>query len=370
MRTYILTLMALLMALPVTYSQITVDNSSFFAIGDTLRLAESIEPDGISMANSGEDQVWDLTSLIPDTTYAVVVKDATLGADYASFPTAELLIPGPFGDSYVDVTNDAMSILGFAASGFAGFPIAANPAYSPPLVEQRAPIAYFDVHTPSAAFYIAISTMGIPDSAFAGFPVKPDSIRVAQNIDRLDVVDGWGMAKIPGGEYEVLRERRRTIIETTVEVQVIGVWLDLASFGIPLPGLGVDTTLNYYFYAKDEKGPIAIVEVDPEDESEVLAAQFKDNGTTSVFQPQPFDRPLVQGPNPTSGTLRVDLSPVRQEVELTLIGLSGQVLERYTLQGGQSHVLTMPAYLGQGAVVYQIHQGRQLLESGRLLLHR
>lgn len=356
-----------LLAVPAS-AQITVTSSSFFSAGDSLKTIVDNDPSGISVGAIGGNQTWDFSSLEVDGQQRATVKAASAGNAAANFPSATLVVQNGPQEAYYQVTSTAMLLLGAAGEGLGPVPINLVPKFNPPLVERRAPMNYGDFNITESSFLVAFSTELLPDSLLAIFPIKPDSIRINQTTSRADLGDAWGTLTIPGGTYDVLRERRRSQVETTVEVKVFGAWLDLAAFGFPLPGLGKDTIEEYYFFAKDVKEPIAVVEVEATDISQVLSVQFKDNGVLSIHQPQPFAAPLLTGPNPASDIIRFDLQPLDRPATLEIYTVWGQLVGRR--EGLQGICTTAVDQLDQGVYFYRLLSADRLHESGVFQIQR
>lgn len=367
MRILFLAIAVCLLALPAS-AQITVTNSSFFKAGDTLKTIVDDSPTGISVGAIGGNQTWDFSSLEVDGQQRAVVKAAASGNAAANFPTATIVVQNGPQEAYYQVTSTAMLLLGAAGEGLGPVPINLVPKFNPPLVERRAPMNFGDFNITESSFLVSFSTALLPDSLLAVFPIKPDSIRINQTTSRADLGDAWGTLTIPGGTYDVLRERRRSQVETTVEVKVFGAWLDLAAFGFPLPGLGKDTIEEYYFFAKDVKEPIAVVEVEATDITEVLSVQFKDNGVLSIHQPVPLSAPLLAGPNPASDLVRFDLRPLDRPATLEIYTVWGQLVGRR--EGLQDLSIVPVDHLGQGVYFYRVFSADRLHESGVFQIQR
>lgn len=346
-------------------SQIIVTNASFYSAGDTLSLGVLDSVTGLTMGPAGTNQVWDFSGLNPDEVVGFRIRPASQGSAFGSFPNAQLVSTSPFGETYYQVTGTAINNLGFVG-GF-GLPLgqALTPRYNPPLVEQRAPIAYFDVNTANSALQVTFPASLLPDSLLAGAPFTPDSIRFSQTLTRLDVVDGWGTLKLPGADYQVLRERRQNISNTKVEVLLGFLWLDLSTI-LPLPGLGQDTTLTYHFFTNGAKGPLAVFEVDPSDPSQVISVQYQDQILTSVHQPAHLTQQLFRGPVPASDVLRFDLSILDRPATIEVLNMQGQLLRR--LESGPGMVEMAIGGLPAGICFYRVLDASGMLESGTLLL--
>lgn len=365
MRSTLTAIAFLVCTLSVT-AQITITNATFIAIGDTLRIARAGNPADIQAGPAGTNLNWDFTALYKDTALVILVRDAALGNAANDFPTAEVFQDIGLGETYFDISSTAVTNLGFLTNGFAGVPVMISPKFNPPLVEKRAPMKYFDVNTADASFLITFGTDIVPDTFFAGLPFKPDSIRVNQMIDRLDVVDAWGICYIPGGDYPVLRERRRSITETTIELKIFGLWVDLGSLGVSFPGVGKDTTLAYHYFSADEKEPIAVVSVNPDDEAETLSVQYKDNGISTIVQPKPLAKAMFQGPQPADQFIRFDLAPLQHPADLILMNPLGQVVLTRTSQSGWIDLEV--GQLNPGMYIYQIREKGQLREAGQVMI--
>lgn len=348
-------------------AQPTITTAAFVAAGDSIPLAIDDFPSGVLVGEGGENRVWNFTGLSADTNIHVLVRPASQGSSPASFPTADLVLISDGGEAYYKVNPTSQTILGFVGSG--GFPLGLNvtPRYAPPLVEQRAPMAYFDVNTAESALQVTFSASLLPDSLLSGLPFTPDSIRFSQSLTRLDVVDGWGKLQIPGGEYDVLRERRRTISDTKIEILLGFFWLDLSTV-FPLPGLGADTTLAYHYYSNSVRGPVAVADVDPDNPATLLQVQYLDLGVSSTQHPVAATATIFQGPRPAVDVLRFDLGEQLAPASLEIISAAGQVLLHR--QGLRGQELIPVGHLPAGLSFYRLSAEGRVLETGPLLIQR
>jgi hypothetical protein len=348
-------------------AQPVLTSSSFIKSGDSVRTAILFEPPQIGPLTSGENQTWDLSSLGKDTTVLIVAADAQQGSAPDAFPNASFVVFGPGGEAYYESTPNALRILGVVGAG--GFPLLGlvTPRYEPPLIEQRAPMAFFDVNTTDINFRTTFGSELVPPDLLNLIPLPVDSFRFSQTGTRLDVVDGWGTLKIPGAEYEVLRERRRTIVNNKIEIRSFLGWVDLSNF-FPIPGAGADTTFTYNFYSEGIPGALAVVTVDPSNTDDILQIQYRDLGVTSVYQPVVLEAPLFRGPNPARDVLNFDFSALDSPARLEIFGVDGRLLHvEEQLQGArQISAIHLPA----GMHFYRVMAGGQWVESGKLLFTR
>ncbi len=190
--------------------------------------------------------------------------NAASGIAFSNFTNAGLRTTGQASETYFRKTSTVFEDLG--TSGADALNLGINTAfhYTPALPERRAPMQFFDVHNFETNLNYAVATGALADSLLGQLGALVDSFRFRINTKRLDVVDGWGTCKIPGGTFNVLREKRSTQTETSIDVHTFLGWVDLSSFlgggGSGLLGqIGKDTITTLHFFSATEKEEIAIV---------------------------------------------------------------------------------------------------------------
>ncbi len=263
----ILTLLAFSAALS---AQITVTSATFPVAGDTLHTAiDYAPPSAISVFTPpGGGQVWDLSGLEAEATQEVIYRPANGGTVGAQVPGAELFTAGSFGsETYYNVTDTKFELQAY--NGILPYDLVANNIfeYNPPLPERRAPLNFFDINASSSGFLELFvpsnfSPLLMLNLAAQTNNAQIDSMRYRLAISEISAVDGYGTMSIPGGTFDVLREKRTRYTETRIDCKIppLG-WLDLTDNCIQAGffGLGVDTTVAFYFHNDVAKEPIAIV---------------------------------------------------------------------------------------------------------------
>lgn len=328
-------------------AQITVTAATFPTSGDTLRFAVDTSVGNVSLAITppGGNQLWDFTDMQANNTFATAYQSANAGMSFGSFPGAELMVANQQGESYFNVTNNAFENLGYAGNDPANFNLNVLARFTPPIRERRAPLNFFDINQQTSNLSLPFSTDNLPDTLFSGAPFVPDSIRIRLNLQRLEVVDGWGTCQIPGGQYQVLREKRTEYTTTALDVLVpfLG-WVDLSTL---LPGgggfgnfLGTDTTVTYRFYSGTEKEEIAVVTLN-NDQSEAASIRYKNNNLTSAEQDldAPGKAAIAAFPNPAVEWVRFDCSNLPpSDYTLKIFNIVGKVVweDQYFISGNRS----------------------------------
>ncbi|MEZ4985859.1 MAG: T9SS type A sorting domain-containing protein [Saprospiraceae bacterium] len=251
-------------------AQIVLDAAEYFPVaGDTLRIATDNTPSAaIAITPAGGEQTWDFSMLQSDFVQERLVRPASEGEAAATYPTANILFDqAAGGEGYYLSNANAFSIVGYAGTDPLGLGFQVSAPFTPAYVERWAPLQFFDLHTHNAALTIALATEDIPGNLFDGLPIAPDSIRVRVNTARTDLVDAWGTLTIPGGTFDVLREKRTEFRNVRLEAKVgIFPWqdiTDLALAGLPIDQLGADTLVTYSFWGEQVKEPIVVINADP-----------------------------------------------------------------------------------------------------------
>ena len=304
-------LLSLGLLLPLT-AQITITNAVFPAVGDTLFYAVDNQPTGIVMTAPGFDQQWDFSNLQSSFTFEQVFQDAQAGPDYSSFPSATLYYQTdtPEVDAYLKVSAQNVSVLGIAGPDPSLLNLDLIAHYNPPIVQSRAPLNFFDINQINSGLLLPFSPSILP--GVGQLPINADSMRLRVAFNRIDVVDAWGSLSIPGGTFDVLREKRTQYRETRLDGKISPLgWLDITDLAVQylqLPTLGVDTTVTYYFWNDQSKEPIAICTTD-NSQLLVVNVQYKNVDLTSgINKVEQEVADLNLFPNPAEDVLQIRAS--------------------------------------------------------------
>lgn len=312
--------------------QTVITSASFPASGDVLKTLTAAQPSGDFIGGSGADQTWDFSNLTAQ--FAAEEEYLDLGeADFDSlFVNATTFQSLGQGEAFYQSTATEFSFLGFGGVDFIGLGFGSNLVYTDPFVERRA-MTYqegerFSTSTSTLA-RVSIDDLpdAIADSLLAQSPFPFDSIGVGISNEREDVIDAWGTVMIPGGSFDVIREKRTAYSNTVIEIKLpfIG-WSDISAligFG------GADTTITYQYVSEDSKEPVAIVTM-TNDESEVQSVEFKDMGVITVgthfIEEQAFN--FTVAPNPTNGPVTVEITDLPiGNYQLSVYDINGKVLK-------------------------------------------
>jgi hypothetical protein len=361
-------------------AQITITDAYFPQAGDTLKTAFDGMPSGIVINPPGgsTDQSWDFSS-VQGVSRQVVYLPASEGDASAEFPSADLVILlDPVGETYYKTTATTFELIGYQGLDPANLGITLLVHFNPSLIERRAPLNFIDFGSSSSAILIPFAADDIPGGILDSLPITPDSIRLRVAIDRSYVVDGWGMATIPGGTYDVLREKqieeRETFMDAKIGIGPFSQWVDVTDLLPDMGFLGTDTTTTYTFYNDVEKEAIAIVTVDNEDNDIVNAVEYKDNGIqTNIRYVNTGKADLIAYPNPAIDDVRVDFFNLpSSEYTLKIYNILGMVVweKEYTLSGNRSEKISL-TNLRKGTYLYSlVNNTGKIISTKRLMIMR
>ena len=362
------------------FGQITITNSVFPKAGDTLVTDIDVIPDGVMITAPGPDQQWMFDRLNRIISASAEVKDASEGSVSQNFPSADLVLVFETGvERYYRVRPDRIEEIGYTGIDPVFSVIQLVAYYRQPYIIQRAPLNYGDMNTSQSQLLFPYAYDDIPDSITSQFPlpISPDSVRLNLSINRQDEVDGWGTLEIPGGTFNVLREKRVEIRNSLVEAKVIGFggWFDItATIRTILPDSAVlenDTVITYNFFSDMSTEPIAVVTTDAEDE--VMRVDFKsiDKMGTPVFTPSQGPLDIHVSPNPTLGRCLFEFDNLPAgDYSLQVINILGvKIWEKEFEAFGD---ISLPADLSglrKGTYLYSLKTGKgSTLKTKRLII--
>jgi len=359
-------------------AQITVTNSTFPQTGDTLLTAIDNLPSGVSITPSGGDQAWIFAGLQAPFNRSTALKPATQGPGAFAFPNADYY--STFEENvvaYYRNTATSVEMLGLYGEDPLGFGVQTASRFEPSVPVRRAPMEFLDVSQVEYDISVALDADDLPAAILDNFPITPDSLRVRANVNRLDVVDAWGTLTIPGGIYDVLREKRTEYREVRLDAKVgIFDWYDVTDIALeflPLEDLGQDTAITYHYFSNEAIEPIAVVEVN-NDETSVQRVEFKANTITSSLQTIETPRSGVYAfPNPAIVSARFEFTNLpKGNYKLKLLNILGmQVWSRsYFINGNHTEKVDISA-LRKGTYLYSLSDERgNVITTRRLVVVR
>ena len=350
-------------------AQITITNASFPYAGDTLFTSVDNLPSGNYITGSGGSQSWDFTTLQAPFPRRTLLLPAMQGPGSYAFPNATYYASINANlVAYYRVSNNMVELLGYFGEDPLGLGVQSASRFDPPVVQQRAPLNYNNTNESQANLSLAFSANDLPAGVVDNLPITPDSLRIRLNIQRSDVVDAWGTMTIPGGIYDVLREKRTEVRETRLDAKVgfFG-WQDVTDIAIQalnIPELGPITTVSYYYFSNEAVQPIAMV-IANEDESQVQRVEYKANNIASNVQNADALKPGVWAyPNPAIVNVRFEFTNLPAgRYKLKILNILGveEWRKSYYINGNHTEKIDISS-LRKGTYLYSLvdEQGKTI----------
>ncbi len=366
---------------PTALAQITITSATFPVAGDTLKMAIDNSPAAgvVTITPPGGNQTWNFSGLQVDATRDIIFRPASEGS--VQVPGAELFaLSSPNWEEYYNVTSNSFEL---QADYGIRYDVVGNSLfnYRPPVIERRAPVNYFDINQISPEGVASFPPGAFPPALIAAliaavtFPI--DSLRYRTVISRLDVVDAWGSLSIPGGTYNVLREKRTRYQQILLDGKdpVLG-WRDVTVLALQVGFCCVrrfDTLITYNFWNDMAKEPIAVVNTGSNG-LVVQSVTYKYNNITSVPEQTPLEFALLQNyPNPFNPSTRIPFSISRSGVVslkvYDILGRELQTLVNEQLNPGSYEATFDGARLASGVYYYRL-EANGFVQTKKLVLLR
>lgn len=204
-------------------AQITVPSATLPLPGDTLQAISALPPADLQPLYTapGGNQQWDFSQLAIGQRIATRFRPANEGAFAANFPSANLVVIDPGGETYYRTSNGPLEILGRAGRARGAptdtFDVPFVATFSSPIVQRGSTVNFFDVRSQSVDAIISLPAVAaLPESLrtiqadWPEFPILGFRIRFVYSLT--DVVDAWGTLQVPGltAPRPVLRVNRTT----------------------------------------------------------------------------------------------------------------------------------------------------------------
>lgn len=356
-------------------AQVTVTEASFPAVGDTLFIAVDNLPSGIPVTPGGGNQRWDFSSLQSPFARRIRVQSPAEGVGNAAFPDAnQLIFLDDNVEGYYRRSNSELQFLGIFGDDPLDIGFRAAARLESPITERRAPLRYLDASQEESDLVLAVDTDELPRRLLDQLPITPDSLRIRIHIDRQDEVDAWGKVIIPGGIFDVLREKRIEVRSTRLDAK-IGIldWQDITDLIPDNDQLGTLTTVTHHYFSNEAKEPIAVITLD-EDERNALRAEYKAIDITTNVQNVSNLKPGVYAfPNPAIVNVRFEFSHLPAgNYTLKIFNILGveQWSQRYYISGSRTEKVNI-SDLRKGTYLYSLIDERgKTITTRRLIVIR
>lgn len=361
-----------------TQAQITYTGNSFPVAGDVLVTATSDDSTVMVTPASATATAWDFSQLVATSTRRDTVLAASDGANFADFPTTDIILPviGNLGVAYTEVSTTAITTIG---GGVEIFGLSFINPYTNTQVRQTAPLTYNSADNDDYAFRFTEHVDSVPflrqllDSLAGSLQVSPDSIRLTLDGTDDRLVDAWGTCALADSTYDVLRQKVTSTyvlgIEVNVDLGFLGrQWIDLTTIiTFPFPTSG--TIVRYDFLAENIKQPVVSLTMDSAQTS-IINIEYLDTvyAIDNAIQYLAYGIDAQVYPNPAQGQFSVQVETANLPAEgytLRLMDGLGRVVKHQTaIREELYQVSTSDLPVGNYLLTLQDTKGRLIYRQG------
>ncbi len=364
----------LLSCLPVlTIGQIRVSPNQLPVPGDTVLFAVDNLPAGIQAGVPGENLRWDFTTLQAPFTQRTAWSTPAAGAP---FPAANLQLRlGEETIMYFEKRNDGTVFqLGATGQDPLRLGFTGSVKYAEPELYRRAPLAYGDSYEHDYAFSQTIAAEDVPQVLLDDLPITPDSFRVSLVGERTDEVDAYGRMVLPGGFFEVVREKRTTVQSLKLEAKLGPFpWQDITDFVATDDFPNERVQVDYVFFSDELNEPVAILEMGPEERFVARVTFSVPSETTNIQEVSKLEPGVYAFPNPAIINVRFEFTNLPPGTyDLTIMNILGIEVwkESYFLQGNRTERIDI-SNLRKGTYLYSLKDSRgKIITTKRLVVVR
>lgn len=298
------------------FSQIIITREDMPDVGDTIRLSSTITTGDIDYSLTGEDYLWDFSTLVPvtqqiDTFVSVsstpfiyrLIFTSSVATIARSEPDVDFIPDYPVTDvfTYFKETDNEFHEAGVALT-LSGIPLPVK--YDEPDVLYKFPMVYGNIDSCESSVELQF----------------PDLFYFSMDKKRKNTVDGWGTLLTPYGSFPVLRVKSEV-------TEIDSVYIDSLNTGYRIPR----NYLQYKWLGADHGLPLLQVD----EEGLVLTVNYIDSLRiiTSVEEASAWQENLRIYPNPANAALTLEWNhPGSGKVSVWICTLDGREVfrtERY-----------------------------------------
>ncbi len=352
-------LLIFLLIIPtLAQGQVVIGSGSFPKPGDTLFTHIDYLPNSINVETPRQGERWDFSTLQSPFARKMDIFPASVFSEHKHFPKANvavLLKENQLGFFYIG--EHEISLMGLVGEDLLSLGLNTITEFSPPLIERRAPLKFQDGYQTESSIRYRFALEDLPENVFAELPFTPDSIQLSITIDRQDFVDAWGTMLIPGGIYDVLRERRQELRSVEVEAKIgRQAWRNVSHLLTDNKKVANQYSVSYYFHSNESNNPVAIVYMDREEQEVLNVAYNAPTYSTNIQQIGNIRPGLYAYPNPAIVNVRFEftnLPPGNYKLKISnILGLE-EWSETYYIDGHRTERVNISS-LRKGTYLYSL----------------
>jgi len=332
-------------------------------------------PSNIEAGKAGAGQRWNFMTLQAPFVRSSSYQTASQGIATNRFPGAELSYQVDENtEAYYQKGSDGLYLLGYYGLDPFGLGIKGLHKYDTPLLTQKKELQYGEGGTYETSMTTTTTLPNLPKALRDILPITPDSLRLRLVSRRLDEVDAWGTLLMPGGFFDVLREKRSEARSLRIETKVVSLpWQDITSSLPPNDVFGNHVFLTFLFYGENSLQPLIkiIMKADEQEVDKVIYQAIEPEGPVQNVM---AIRPGVYAyPNPAIVNVRFEFTNLpADEYQLSILNVLGVEVwsKDYFIQNDWAEKVNI-SFLKKGTYLYKLKSREgKIITTKRLVVIR
>jgi hypothetical protein len=343
--------------------------------GDVVLFYVDQLPSNIDPGKAGSAQRWNFMTLLSPFIRRSVYGNAKINAVENKFKSADLSrkIDEHTEALYIKEDGDLL-LAGYVGLDPFGLGVRNIFQFTSPLVEQRQNIEYGDGSNTKTSMTATFILNDLPKKVRQLLPVTPDSVRLVMTSQRMDEVDAWGTMLMPGGFFDVLREKRSEARNLRIETKIGSLpWQDITNTLLANDIFGNHVFLSYYYYATEFSEPLVKIFMKADNQG-VDKVIYRANLIDQPIQDIDDIKPGVYAfPNPAIVNARFEFSNLNPDrYQLAILNVLGVEVwsKEYYIRNNDIQKVDV-SFLKKGTYLYSLKDSKgKILTTKRLVIIR
>jgi len=352
------------------FAQVEVIDQPLPHVGDTYLYYLDRLPSNIDPGAAGGEQRWNFMTL-----QSPFARSSSYLSDTGPFPEADLSYQvDELTTAYYQSGERGLYLLGYSGLDPFGLGLRGQFRYDKPWITQKKMLAFGAQETHQTSMTATIGLQYLPQSLREILPITPDSIRLKLSSRRIDEVDAWGTLLMPGGFFDVLREKRTEVRSLRIEAKVGSLsWQDITNSLSLNEVFGEHLFLTYAFYQEADNQPLMqiIMKADNHGVDRVIYQALDPEGT--VQEVQAIQPGVYAYPNPAIVNVRFEFSNLPAgEYQLSILNVLGIEIwsKNYFIEQDWAEKVDV-SFLKKGTYLYKLsHKDGKIITTRRMVIIR
>lgn len=342
-------------------AQITIVQGDLMNVGTVNVMYFDTTGPALNFGGSGAGQTWDFTNVTISLQYNQDILDPGTQVKSALFPTATAAIDG-FGVNVQYYEDNATELRHLATVVL----FLDTPVYQKNYAYLKYPASLGSSHSETGTKGLtSITPLGFDPDASGPHPFVDSMATMTMEVFESDI-NAEGKVKTPEGEYDALRQYNVITSIDSAYMYANGAWVPMSttlSTMLMKPLVLTETTYAYAWIVKGKSLPVMNIEFDPNNNDEVLTAQWMKDDYVGVNEKED-ELSMHIYPNPASDVINIEHN--LKKASFNLFDQNAKVIKQGDLS--DNHCQISIAGLSQGTYYIRVKNDSGLLVKDQKIL--